>query len=223
MLRGLFYCVVCGRKMQGQYSHGRPYYRCAYPREYALAEHVKHPLNVYVQERDVLPALDDWLATLFAPHRIDDTVRALAACQHTTQPTAATDVPDDESDALLAACEAKLAKYRAALEAGVDPETVGAWITAVKSERAAIAARSVRARTAARPDQLLSEDQIAEILRALGDIRAVIHAADPADKARIYRGLGLQLTYAPGPRVVRAQVTLDPNNRGVMDCVRGGT
>lgn len=32
--------------------------------EYALAEHVKHPLNVYVQERDVLPALDDWLATL---------------------------------------------------------------------------------------------------------------------------------------------------------------
>ncbi len=74
-----------------------------------------------------------------------------------------------------------------------------------------------------RPDQVLSEDQIAEILRALGDIRAVIHAANPADKARVYKGLGLRLTYAPGPRVVRAQVTLDPNNRGVMDCVRGGT
>ena len=55
---------------------------------------------------------------------------------------------------------------------------------------------------------MLTEDQIAEILRALGDIRAVIHAADPADKARTYKGLGL---------------TLDPNNRGVMDCVRGGT
>lgn len=77
--------------------------------------------------------------------------------------------------------------------------------------------------TAVRPNQVLTEDQIAEIVRALGDIQAVIHAADPADKARIYRGLGLRLTYAPGPRVVHAQVTLDSNNRGVMDCVRGGT
>jgi len=48
------------------------------------------------------------------------------------------------------------------------------------------------AHAAARPNQVLSEDQIAEILRALGDIRAVIHAADPADKARIYKGLGLR-------------------------------
>jgi site-specific DNA recombinase len=108
-------------------SHGRPHYRCGYPREYALAEHVKHPLNVYV------------------PHRINDTVRALAACQETPQPAAATDLQEDDSDALLAACNAKLAKYRAALEAGVDPETVGAWITAVKTERAGIATRHCEA------------------------------------------------------------------------------
>lgn len=66
-LRGLFSCSICGRKMQGQYNHDKAHYRCHYPREYALANHVSHPLNVYVRECDVLPALDDWLVKLFAP------------------------------------------------------------------------------------------------------------------------------------------------------------
>jgi site-specific DNA recombinase len=42
--------------MQGQYSNQAPYYRCRYPREYALASHVRHPGNVYLREADVLPA-----------------------------------------------------------------------------------------------------------------------------------------------------------------------
>ncbi len=29
--------------MQGQYNHGDAYYRCRYPKEYALASHVRHP------------------------------------------------------------------------------------------------------------------------------------------------------------------------------------
>jgi site-specific DNA recombinase len=80
--------------------------------------------------------------------------------------------------ALLAACDAKLARYRAALEAGVDPETVGEWITAVKAERAAISACASATRTADEPSRKLTEDEIAAIVRALTDIRAVIEHAD---------------------------------------------
>jgi hypothetical protein len=43
VLRGRLYCGFCDRRMQGQYNHGVAYYRCRYPKEYALAAHVRHP------------------------------------------------------------------------------------------------------------------------------------------------------------------------------------
>lgn len=92
---------------------------------------------------------------------------------------------------------------RAALEAGVDPEIVGEWITAVKAERAAISARGSATRTADEPSRNLTEEEIAAIVRALTDIRAVIEHADAADKARVYHELGLRLTYDPGKHIVR--------------------
>ncbi len=53
--------------MQGQYSNQAAYHRCRYPKEYALASHVRHPGNVYLREADVLPAIDRWLLVIFAP------------------------------------------------------------------------------------------------------------------------------------------------------------
>ena len=52
---GRLCCGYCGRRMQGQYSNHAAYYRCRYPREYALASHVSHTGNVYLREADVLP------------------------------------------------------------------------------------------------------------------------------------------------------------------------
>src|SRR5437868_15433414 len=75
VLRGRLYCGYCGRRMQGQYSNHAPYYRCRYPKEYALASHVRHPGNVYLREADLLPAIDRWLAVIFAPHRLEPTIR----------------------------------------------------------------------------------------------------------------------------------------------------
>jgi site-specific DNA recombinase len=131
--------------------------------------------------------------------------------------------PDQETERLLDECDAKLAKYRAALEAGVDLETVGEWITAVKAERAAITARATARRATAQPERRLSQEEIAEIVRALSNIRAVIQDADAADKARIYAELRLQLTYEPRKHSIRAQVGLDPDICGVIGRVRGGT
>ena len=62
-------------------SHEAACYRCRYPNEYALANHVQHPRNVYVAERDIVPALDNWLLKASAPHRITDTIRRLHAAQ----------------------------------------------------------------------------------------------------------------------------------------------
>jgi site-specific DNA recombinase len=221
-LRGRLTCSLCSRKMQGQHNHDRAFYRCRYPKEYALANHVKHPLNVYVQERDILPALDTWLATLFAPHRVRDTIAQMTAHQQTPE-TPGPAVPDLDTAARLAECDAKLDKYRAALEAGVDPETVGAWITTVKADRAAITAQASAARTTADPTRKLTEEEITNIVQALTDIRTVIQQADAADKVRVYDALGLQLTYEPGKHEIRAQISLDPDICGVIGGVRGGT
>jgi site-specific DNA recombinase len=81
VLRGLLYCDLCGRRMQGQQTRGELYYRCRYANEYALANHVQHPRNVYLAERELLGPLDQWLTTSFAPHRFEDTIDALFAAQ----------------------------------------------------------------------------------------------------------------------------------------------
>ena len=51
----------------------------------------------------------------------------------------------------------------------------------------------------------------------------MIQAAEPADKAKVYKELGLELTYEPGKQIVRAQVILGPDIRGVIGSVRGPT
>lgn len=88
VLRGRLYCGYCGRRMQGQYSNHAPYYRCRYSREYALASHVRHPGNVYLREADLLPAIDRWLAVIFAPHRLEQTIREMQESQDSGPGTA---------------------------------------------------------------------------------------------------------------------------------------
>lgn len=55
VVRGLLHCGICGRRMQGQRSRDVLYYRCRFPNEYALANKVSHPRNVYLAERDLIP------------------------------------------------------------------------------------------------------------------------------------------------------------------------
>jgi lipoate-protein ligase B len=47
--------------------------------------------------------------------------------------------------------------------------------------------------------------------------------AEPEDKARVHSERGQRLTYHPAQQIVRAEVNLDPNDAGVVVCVRGGT
>lgn len=218
VLRGLIYCGICGRKMQAQHNNQRTYYRCRYAKEYALASHVQHPVNVYIREEQLLPAVDGWLLRIFAPHHLERTIRELAATHH---PAPATPAPADDSAATVAECDTKLARYQAALDAGGDPATIAGWTRTITAQRAAALARAT-ARPAAHGTPL-TEDAIQQIIQALGDIRDVIRRADAASKARIYNQLELRLTYQPSESRVHAQANLNPSGRGGMGRVRGGT
>jgi len=78
--------------------------------------------NVNLREDAVIGRVDKWLAREFAPHRMSDTLSALAeAAQRDTTTTSAT---DGEAASKIAECDRKLAQYRAALDAGANPATV---------------------------------------------------------------------------------------------------
>ncbi|MCZ7414349.1 recombinase family protein [Streptomyces sp. WMMC897] len=76
LLRGRLRCGLCERLMQGTRNNGAPYYRCRFPREYARANGLTHPVNVYVREDRVVEPLWQWL-----PRSLRSTVRESAARQ----------------------------------------------------------------------------------------------------------------------------------------------
>ncbi|MGH3225790.1 MAG: hypothetical protein ACRDPY_45105 [Streptosporangiaceae bacterium] len=53
----------------------------------------------------------------------------------------------------------------------------------------------------------MTEAEIRSIVDRLADIASVLHEADPADKAEVFRQLGLKLTYRPGRRLIQAAAT----------------
>jgi hypothetical protein len=196
-LRGLLYCGLCGRKMQGNWNHDTAHYRCRFPNEYGLANHVEHPRTVYLRERDIVPALDRWLRRIFEPHNLEQTLDQIVAAQPNT------DIDAIAVDQAVADCDRKLSRYRAALEAGTDPAIVTEWIKQVQAEKTAAQAQAGLLRTSRAPR--MTREQVNYIVTTLTDLTAMIQNADPRDKTEIYNGLGLRLTYHPGRAAVLAE------------------
>jgi hypothetical protein len=191
----------------------RLYYRCRFPTEYGLANKIDHPRNVYLAERDLLTPLDPWMSISFAPHQLPDTIHAL----YNAQPDIDNNSAAVTAEHLIQQCDAKLTRYRAALEAGTDPQLVTQWITEVEARRAEALARSHP--TPAR--QRMSKDDITELIKALGNIPAVLAKAAPMTKP------GSPASWActsptnlpndsSGPKPALTPTV------GVMDRVRGG-
>ncbi|MFF4951241.1 recombinase family protein [Streptomyces chattanoogensis] len=86
LFRGRIICGSCTRRMQAQWSHHDAYYRCRFPEEYALANRIAHPRNVYLRAKWISPPLDDWLMKVFQPHCLDDTVDVMAAAAEPERP-----------------------------------------------------------------------------------------------------------------------------------------
>jgi hypothetical protein len=111
--------------MQGQHSHGDAYYRCRFPQEYALANRLEHPRNVYLREKALIDPLDRWLLQAFSPAQRDHTIARLAEQAATDLPAAAMPAIDTS----IIGYDAKLVRHRAALEAGAVDSAGGRGVT----------------------------------------------------------------------------------------------
>jgi hypothetical protein len=214
-LRGCVWCGVCERRMQGHWVNDAPYYRCRFPAEYALANRVEHPVNVYLRENLVIGEVDQWLAREFTPHRMSETIHALVAAQPGDEHRSA---GQPEAASKIAVCDRKLAQYRAALDEGASPATVAGWIAETEAEKARYV---VGLRQGAKACKRMTEQEIRSIVDNLAEIAHVLADADPNDKSEIFRQLGLKLTYHPGRRIVKASI--EPAQYGFFESVRGGT
>jgi site-specific DNA recombinase len=134
-------------------------------------------------------------------------MQAAQATPATPEPAA----PAQDTLATLADCDARLARYQAALDAGGDPQTVAEWTRQVKAERAAALA-SDATQALRNPSRRLTDDDIRALITALGDLRDVIRDAGPAEKAAIDDQLDLKVTFKPGEAKIRAEVTIGPEN-----------
>jgi hypothetical protein len=151
-LRGILFCGACGRRMQGNWNHGKAHYRCRFASEYAGLRDDAHQATIYVREDEIVPRLDDWLAQLFDPDRVDETVEQLLEAGGPTDEDAAR---RDDAQRRLDDCDARLAKYRTALENGADATVVATWIAEVQGERLC----ALRALNDA-PDALATADEM---------------------------------------------------------------
>jgi hypothetical protein len=195
-LRGIIRCAVCGRKMQGAWNHDRPQYRCRFPGEYAVANKIDHPLAVYVLEEAIISPLDAWLPTTLAPASLR------AALAQTEHPEPSIDPAVDAACRQLAECDRKLARHRAALEAGADPLLVAQWTNEVRRIRQAARA-TLDADRPVEDARRLNPDEVTALIESLGGLLSVLRQAAPNDKCDLYRRLGVSINYAHATRTLR--------------------
>jgi site-specific DNA recombinase len=198
-LSGLVVCSLCGRRMQGTFNNGRQHYRCAFAAEYAGAKGVDHPRTVYLREDRITEALDRWIATVFDEDNVEATCEAMAMAQ---EPDEAAVARKEAARRKLADCDARLAKYRSALEAGADALVVAGWMREVQGERLE-AGRALQG-GADGPEEL-TLDQVRQLVAGIQDAGALLGRADPKIKAQVYAELGISVTYDPHRRVAKVK------------------
>ncbi len=92
--------------MQASRANGYVYYRCRFAAEYAIVNKISHPRDILIREAELVPALDEWLASQFEPDRVEATIDVLTLAQED---------PGAEQQTILQArqiicdCEAKTA------------------------------------------------------------------------------------------------------------------
>ncbi|TCC48032.1 recombinase family protein [Kribbella capetownensis] len=215
LFRGAICCETCGRKMEGARRKHAVFYRCAartlVPGSSAA---LGHPPTVYVREDQLSHGVNEWIAGLFSPDNLDETVAVLVGAQDVEDPTEATERVFRER---IAAAEASMNRLQRALEAGWDPETLtGQYNAAVAEKKAALAGLE-----ALEPAERLSPADIHAMIDELGAMKTVLDQADRADLAELYGTLALEVSYHHKTRV--ADVSISPTPRVVSMRVRGGT
>ena len=210
LLRGRLRCGLCERCMQGHWVHQEAYYRCRYPAQYAIATSMRHPKSVYLRQADLLPPLDRWIAKLFDPANLDTTCAQLVSLTNIN----ANSDEIAKAHQLIRECDLALRRYRAALEQGANPETVGQWINGATAKKATAKRRLQELRQHDHAAQLTAT-QVRDLVRRVGAIVDEFAAAEPTERAGLYQQLGIELVYQPTRRLVVATADLGRHSEGV--------
>ncbi|MFC7535531.1 recombinase family protein [Actinoplanes sp. GCM10030250] len=219
LFRGLITCGICGRRMVGNLNHGRLYYRCTASRDFVRQQQISHPPVLYLREDQIADPIDRFLRDELTGNALTANLRRVADAQHRAA-LAATSGADDTTEIRQAItdADAKIDRYRAALDAGGDPTLIAGWITETTAiKRAAQARLGV---TDAAP-QRMTEDQLDAIAAAFKDLLRLVQGADPRDRAELYSRIGLRMTYQPGQKTLKAEVVSDDFGRVYNVCPRG--
>jgi len=219
VFKSLIYCSACNRRMQGQHSHDVAYYRCRYPSDYALANRVDHPKNVLMREDLATGPIDHWLASAFGPSNRERTIETLA--RQISQPKRPAIPRQRAASDITAEFDAKIARYKQALDEGASPAVVTAWITEAEQQRAEALARRAAPRQDDAPASMTAED-IAALITELGDIADALQEANHEQKLDLYRSLRLKLIYSAETQTVHASIDLG-EHRWDLVRVRGPT
>jgi hypothetical protein len=154
------------------------------------------------------------LAEAFAPRRIEQSLTALQDAQPDHTPAV------EATRRTIAECERKLARHRAALEAGADPALVVAWSREVQRQRTVAKARLANLTSHHSANRPMSRDDIHAMVDTLGGLLNALRHADPADKTQVYRELGVHLTYNHTEHTILAE-TRPTSSVCVVLCPRG--
>ncbi|MGK5533161.1 hypothetical protein [Streptomyces sp. URMC 129] len=118
-------------------------------------------------------------------------------------------------------CDRKLARHRAALEAGADPALVATWSREVRAERLAAETRLKKINSPTSLTRRMTRQEIKDLVDAVGGLPTALRRADPAAKAEVYRHLGLRSTYDREKKEVLAEYRPAPRG-GVLVVSEGG-
>ena len=112
-----------------------------------------------------------------------------------------------------------MARYQSVINAGGDIQEISRWINICQGRALAGRSRAPRHHSAGTPD-LQGKSRPSWNASPASPPSSVMRG--PADKAEIYRGINLTLTYQPEAGIVQAQARLSADSHGVMVGVRGG-
>ncbi|MGH3935787.1 MAG: recombinase family protein, partial [Pseudonocardiaceae bacterium] len=150
---------------------------------------------------------------LFARENLDRTVMALVAPQELVGSQPGT---NEAATKRLSEAEARLRRFQAAIEAGVDP---AALVDAINEAQAARAAARAELENAPAAPNTLSPAEAYAMVDALGDVGAALSGVRPDSLANLYQAVDLQVRYEPSRHV--ADVTIRPVSRVNSERVRG--
>ncbi len=199
VLGGLVRCGACGRRMEGAWSHGKPYYRCQVHRDDPI-DRGDHPPTIYLKEGAILPKVDEWLAELFDDEHLDDTCRALSDASDVDPDEAAR---REEMRERIARMDTEIEAYRTILrEQPITAPEIGKWMAETVQDK-----RRLENLLGLEPATKLSVEDVKVMVAGLRDITRAIGQADPRIKAaglRRTRHHGHLLPRRPGSARVPA-------------------